>query len=59
MGSYRVIVTETLQMDVKVEAVDEQEAKCTVEKRWCDGKYVLGASNFKSVTFTPEPYKGI
>ena len=52
MKNYTVIITETLQMQVHIEAGSASEAKDMVEKNWKAGNYVLDADHFKQVNFT-------
>jgi len=51
LKTYKVSIIETLQMEVEVEADSAADAKDMVEGEWKDGKYVLGADNFKQVNF--------
>ena len=54
MKTYKVTITETLQMEIEVEAPSRQEAERLVEKRWNDSDYILDADHFKGVTFTTD-----
>ena len=54
MKTYKVTITETLQMEIEVEAPSRQEAERLVEKRWNDSDYILDADHFKGVTFKAE-----
>jgi hypothetical protein len=49
--TYKVTITEVLQMSVEVEAPSRREAERHVEKQWIDGDYILDADHFKGVTF--------
>ena len=52
MKTYKVTITETLQMEVEVEAPSRFEAALLVEKNWKNSDYILEADHFKGVTFT-------
>ena len=51
MKPYTITITETLQMEVDVEASSRPEAAALVEQQWKNGDHVLDADNFKGVTF--------
>ena len=55
MKTYKVTITEKLEMTVEVEASSRQKAERLVEKRWKDTDYILDADHFKGVTFKAEP----
>ena len=55
MKTYKVTITETLQMEIEVEAPSRDAAERLVEKRWKDSEYILDADHFKGVTFTAAP----
>jgi hypothetical protein len=52
MKTYKVTITEKLQMDVKVKAESAAQARDIVERKWKDSEYVLDADHFTDVTFT-------
>jgi hypothetical protein len=54
MKSYKIIITETLQMEVEIEANSRCEAEKLVERNWKNSEYVLDADHFKGVTFRAE-----
>ena len=51
MKTYKVTITETLQMDVEVEAESPEEAEKMVSDGWCRSDYVLDADYFDGVQF--------
>jgi hypothetical protein len=55
MKTYKVTITEKLEMTVEVEATSRYEAERLVEKQWNDTEYILDADHFKGVTFKAEP----
>jgi len=55
MKTYKVTITEKLEMSVEVEAANRRVAEKFVEECWSDGDYILDAGNFKGVTFKAEP----
>ena len=55
MKTYKVTITETLQMTVEVEASSRYEAERFVEKQWNDSEHILDADHFTGVKFTAEP----
>ena len=50
-GNFTVIITETLQLRVDVEANSFDEAQEVVKRAYRDGVYVLGAQHFAHVDF--------
>ena len=52
MKTYKVTITETLQLTAEVEAPTRSEARDIVERRYRDSEYILDADHFKGVTFT-------
>lgn len=48
---YRVLVTETLQKNVIVEAASEREAHQRAHDAWMNGEIVLEADSFQGVEF--------
>jgi len=52
MKEYDVVITETLQKTVTVEATSAAQAKEIVERNWNDSEYILDADDFKGVQFT-------
>lgn len=48
---YKVLITETLQKTVVVEAASEQEAHKRVSDAWKNAEYTLDAENFQGVEF--------
>jgi hypothetical protein len=48
---YRVLITETLQKTVIVEAASEQEAHQRVSDAWKNAEYILGEDHFQGVEF--------
>ena len=55
MRYFKVNITETLQIEVEIEAVDRRGAEILVEAKWGKSDYILDADHFKGVTFTAEP----
>ena len=55
MKTYKVTITEKLEMTVEVEASSRYEAERLVEKQWKDTEHILDADHFKGVTFKAEP----
>lgn len=51
MKEFKVRITETLQMDVYVEAEDAQSAVEQAQANWKKQEYILDADNFKGVEF--------
>lgn len=48
---FKVTITETLKLTVKVEAKDLREAEQIVSDNWRNSQYVLSADNFAGVEF--------
>lgn len=48
---YKVMITETLQKTVIVEAESEQEARRRVSDAWKNAEYILDADSFQGVEF--------
>ena len=48
---YKVLLTETLQKTVLVEAETEQEAHRRVSDAWKNSEYILDADSFQGVEF--------
>ena len=51
MKTYKVTITETLQMEVEVEAANSIQAEQIVHKKYHDSDYILDVDNFKGVDF--------
>lgn len=51
MKTYKVTITETLEMTVEVEAGNRLEAEQIISDRWRNGDYILDAETFQGVTF--------
>ena len=49
--TYRVLITETLQKTVYVDAASEQEAHRRVSDAWKNSEYILDADSFQGVEF--------
>ena len=47
MKTYKVVVTETLQRIVYVDAKSVEEAKCNVEERYHNEEIVLDSSDYQ------------
>ena len=54
MKTYKVTITEKLQMEVEIEASCRYEAEQRVERNWKNSDYILDESHFKGVTFKAE-----
>ncbi len=54
MKEYKVTITETLQMNVFVEAESQQEAEEMVSDRWRNAEYILDADHFVEADFEAE-----
>lgn len=52
MKTYKVTITERLQMDVEVEAESALQAREIVERNYKNSEYILDADHFKGVVFT-------
>ena len=48
---YKVLITETLQKTVLVEAASEQEAHKRASDAWKNAEYILDAETFQGVEF--------
>ena len=48
---YKVLITETLQKTVLVEAASEQEAHKRASDAWKNAEYILDAESFQGVEF--------
>lgn len=55
MKKYKVTITETLEMEVEVNARNREEACEKVERNWNNSEYILDSDCFKGVDFTTEP----
>ena len=51
MKEYKVLITETLQKAVIVEAASEQEAHRRVSDAWKNAEYTLDTEDFQGVEF--------
>ena len=51
MKEYKVLITETLQKTVIVEAASEQEAHKRASDAWKNAEYILNEDNFQGVEF--------
>lgn len=51
MAEYKVLVTETLQKTVMVEAASEKEASHRAEDAWKNTEYILDVNDFQGVEF--------
>ncbi len=49
--TFDVLITETLEDIVTVEAENESEALRKAEEKWKEGSYILGSENFTGVEF--------
>ena len=49
--TYKVLITETLQKTVLVEAETEQEAHRRVSDAWKNSEYILDTDSFRGVEF--------
>ena len=54
MKEYEVVITETLQKTVTIEAESLADARKKVDLGWIRGEYMLDAENFVGVTFEPK-----
>ena len=55
MREHTVIITETLQKEVVVEAKTPREALKVARENWDNGDYILDAEDFQGVTFRVPP----
>ena len=51
MKEYKVLITETLQKTVIVEAASEQEAHKRASDAWKNAEYILDSDHFQGVEF--------
>jgi hypothetical protein len=51
MKTYKVVITEKLQMTVEVEANSRSEAAEIAEHNWHDSQYILDSEHFKGARF--------
>lgn len=54
MAKYNVIIIETLERVVEVEAESVEDAKYIVKKQWRRGEHVLDSGDFTDVEFDVE-----
>lgn len=52
MKEYQVVVTETLERTITVEARNAAEAKEIVEQQWRNSDHVLDSDDYAGVKFT-------
>ena len=57
MKSYKVTITETLQLTVEIEAASREEAERQAEANWKKSDYILDAEHFKGVEFKAKEIK--
>jgi hypothetical protein len=57
MRTYKVTITEKLEMTILVEAPSRYEAERLAEKQWANGDHILDAGNFTGVTFRAGPQR--
>ena len=57
MKSYKVTITETLQLTVEIEAASREEAERQAEANWKNSDYILDAEHFKGVEFKAKEIK--
>ena len=55
MKSYKVTITETLQMEVEITARNREDACKKIKRNWENCDYILDADYFKGVDFKAEP----
>lgn len=55
LQKFRVTITETLKLDIVVEATDPHQATQMVADGWYSSKYVLNSDNFADVDFEVVP----
>ena len=55
MKTYQVTITETLEMEVEIEASSRYEAQYLAEKNWKNSDYILDSDHFKGVKFRADP----
>lgn len=51
MKSYKVTITETLEMTVDIDAHSRREAERIAEENWKNSDYILDADHFKGTAF--------
>ena len=51
MKTYKVTITETLKMEVEIEATADAAAEEICKQNWKDGEYILDADCFHGVDF--------
>jgi hypothetical protein len=51
MKTYSVIITETLQKAVEIEAGSREQAEEMVSEQWYKGEHVLDSDHFKTVSY--------
>lgn len=56
MKKYDVVITETLQRTVQIEANDRDEAEQIAKEKWRKSEYVLDENDFKSVEYRAYEY---
>ena len=56
MKNYDVVITETLQRTVQIEANDLDEAEQIAKEKWRKSEYVLNENDFKSVEYCAYEY---
>lgn len=56
MKNYDVVITETLQRTVQIEANDRDEAEQIAKEKWRKSEYVLDENDFKSVEYRAYEY---
>lgn len=55
MKTYKVTITETLKMEVEIQADSIADAEEMISEKWNDGEYVLDADHFVGADFQAEP----
>ena len=56
MKKYDVVITETLQRTVQIEANDRDEAEQIAKEKWRKSEHVLNENDFKSVEYHAYEY---
>lgn len=54
MKKFKVTITETLKMNVEIEAVSQSDAEEIAFEKWNKSEYVLDADHFDGVEFEAE-----
>jgi polyisoprenoid-binding protein YceI len=54
MKTHKVTITETLSLEVEIQASSRTEAEQIAERNWKNSDYILDASHFKGATFKAE-----